>query len=190
MAMSQSATESNSGGELSQAEAYDILSNGRRRHTLHYLLSRESGTDIGELAEQIAAWENSEDLEQVTSEERRRVYVSLHQTHLPRMDNAGILEYENSRDTIKLTEKGEDLRVYIEVVDENDIPWNEFYLGLSAVAAALVAAIWLGGTPFNLFPAIAWMAGVVLLFCITSVVHVYYAEQRRLGSEGAPPDVE
>lgn len=190
MGLSQSPPASDSDDELSQTEAFDILSNDRRRHTLHYLLSREDGTDIGELAEQVAAWENSEELEQVTSDERRRVYVSLHQTHLPRMDDADLLDYENSRDTIELTERGESLRVYMEIVEGNDIPWSEFYLGLSGVAAALVAALWVGAAPFGLLPDLAWMAGVVLSFGITSAVHVYYAEQRRLGGEGPPPGVE
>lgn len=57
------------------------------------------------MSEQIAAWENNEAIEEVTADERRRVYVSLHQTHLPRMDEAGVLQYENSRDTIELTER-------------------------------------------------------------------------------------
>ena len=176
--------------QLNQTEVFDILSNDRRRHALHYLLASDEGTDIGELSEQIAAWENDESLEQVTSDERRRVYVSLHQTHLPRMDDAGILQYENSRDTIELTERGESLQVYMEVVEGNDIPWSEFYLGLSALAASLTAALWVDAAPFGVLPDLAWMAAVVLLFGVTSAVHVYYAEQRRLGSDGAPPDVE
>ena len=190
MALSQSPTTPDPGGELTQTEAFDILSNERRRHALHYLLAQDDGTEIGELSEQVAAWENGEELEQVTSDERRRVYVSLHQTHLPRMDDAGILQYENSRDTIELTERGESLRVYMEVVEGNEIPWSEFYLGLSALTAALVAALWVGAPPFGMLPDLAWLGGVSLLFGLTSAIHVYYADQRRLGSDGAPPGVE
>lgn len=190
MALSQTSSASDPGTELSQTEAFDILSNDRRRHALHYLLAQDDGTEIGELSEQVAAWENGEDLEQVTSDERRRVYVSLHQTHLPRMDDAGILQYENSRDTIELTERGESLRVYMEVVEGNEIPWSEFYLGLSALGAALTAALWVEAVPFSLLPDLAWLAGVVVMFALTSAVHVYYADQRRLGSDGAPPGVE
>lgn len=174
---------------MTQTEVFDILSNDRRRHALHFLLSRQKGTDIGEHSEQIAAWENRENLQQVTSDERRRVYVSLHQTHLPRMDDAGLLHYENSRDTIELTERGESLQVYMEVVEGNNIPWSEFYLGLSALAAALVAAMWVNAPPFGLLPDLAWMGLVVALFALTSGVHVYYAEQRRLGTDGAPPEL-
>lgn len=190
MSLSQRPTSAAAGPELTQTEAFDILSNDRRRHALHYLLSHDGGTEIGELSEQIAAWENGEDVEQVTADQRRRVYVSLHQTHLPRMDDAGILSYENSRDTIELTERGESLRVYMEVVEGNDIPWSEFYLGLSALSAALVAAVWFGAPPFGLFPDLAWGTVVVALFTLTSAVHVYYAEQRRLGTDGPPPELD
>jgi hypothetical protein len=31
---------------------------------------------------------------------------------------------------------------------------------------------------------------VVLLFGITSVAHIYYADQRRLGSDGTPPSAK
>lgn len=189
MSLSQQPTSSAGGPELTQTEAFDILSNDRRRHALHYLLSHDEGTEIGELSRQIAAWENGEAVDQVTAEERRRVYVSLHQTHLPRMDEAGILSYENSRDTIELTERGESLRVYMEIVEDDDIPWSEFYLGLSALSAALVAAVWVGAPPFGLLPDLAWGAVVVTLFTTTSALHVYYAEQRRLGSEGPPPEL-
>ncbi|WP_079988831.1 DUF7344 domain-containing protein [Halosegnis longus] len=175
---------------MSRTEVFDILSNDRRRHALHYLLSRESGAEIGELSEQIAAWENDEAIEEVTADERRRVYVSLHQTHLPRMDEAGVLQYENSRDTIELTERGESLRVYMEIVEGNEIPWSEFYLGLSALSASLLAALWMDAALLSLVPDLAWMCVVVLLFGITSVAHIYYADQRRLGSDGAPPSAK
>lgn len=189
MSLSQSSSAPTQGSKLTQTEAFEILSNDRRRHTLHYLLSHENGTNIGELSRQIAAWENRESLDQVTANQRRRVYVSLHQNHLPRMDEAGILNYENSRDTIELTERGESLQVYMEVVEGNDIPWSEFYLGLSGLSAALVAALWIGIPPFGLLPDLVWGMIIVALFTITSAVHVYYAEQRRLGTEGPPPEL-
>lgn len=189
MSLPESTTTAAGGPEVTQTEAFDILSNDRRRHALHYL-SYKDGTKIGELSRQIAAWENGESLEEVTADERRRVYVSLHQTHLPRMDEAGILHYKNSRDTIELTERGESLRVYMEVVGDDDIPWSEFYLGLSALSAALVAAVWVNVPPFGLLPDLAWGATIVALFTITSAVHVYFAEQRRLGTEGPPPELE
>ena len=190
MGIAQSPTSSGIGGEMSRTEVFDILSNDRRRHAVHYLLSRDGGAEIGELSEQIAAWENDEHIEQVSSDERRRVYVSLHQTHLPRMDEAGVLQYENSRDTIELTERGESLRVYMEIVEGDEIPWSEFYLGLSALSASLLAALWMDAALLSLVPDLAWMCVIVLLFSVTSIAHIYYADQRRLGGDGAPPSIK
>lgn len=175
--------------ELSQTEVFEILGNDRRRHALHYLLSQEDGTDIRELSRQLAAWENDIPLEEVTSNERRRVYVSLHQTHLPRMDDAGVLNYESSGDTIRLTERGRNLRVYMEVVQGNDIPWSEFYLGLSAFTGALIVAAWFDIPPFTVLPDLGWAVLCVGMFAAASAVHVYFNHKRRLGSEGKPPDI-
>lgn len=174
---------------LSQTEVFEILGNDRRRHALHYLLANEDGTDIRELSRQLAAWENDEPLEAVSPDERRRVYVSLHQSHLPRMNEAGLLSYESAGDTIRLTQQGRDLRVYMEVVEGNDIPWSEFYLGLSAFSAALLAASWADVVPFDALPDVLWAAGVVGLFAAASAFHVYRTSHRRLGTGGRPPEL-
>lgn len=174
---------------LSQTEVFEILGNDRRRHALHYLLASEEGANIRELSRQLAAWENDIPVEEVSSNERRRVYVSLHQTHLPRMDEAGVLNYESSGDTITLTERGRTLRVYMEVVQGNDIPWSEFYLGLSAFTGALLVAGWFDVPPFGMVPDVGWGLVVVGMFAVASAVHVYYNHKRRLGSEGKPPDL-
>ncbi|SHH61737.1 DUF7344 domain-containing protein [Halobaculum gomorrense] len=173
-------------GGLSRTEVFQLLGNDRRRYTLHHLMRRKSA-EIGELAEQIAAWENEVDVAEVDSAQRRCVYVALHQTHLPRLDHAGALNYESTRDEIELTETGEDLRVYMDVVRGNDIPWSEFYLGLSGFAAALVTVAWLDIFPFSIGSDAAYAAFVVVLFAVTSIVHLVRSRRNRLGAGDAPP---
>ncbi|MFC7137327.1 hypothetical protein ACFQRB_14460 [Halobaculum litoreum] len=148
---------------------------------------RAESAEIGELAEHVAAWENGVDVAEVDSTQRRRAYVALHQTHLPRLDEAGVLRYESTREEIELTETGEDLRVYMDVVRGNDIPWSEFYLGLSAFAAALVTVAWLDFYPFSIGGDAAYAALVVALFAATSVVHLVRSRRNRLGAGGDPP---
>jgi DNA-binding transcriptional ArsR family regulator len=80
--------------EVSEDELFDVLANQRRRFALH-LLKREGDetVTIGEMAEQIAAWENGIDMAEITGNERKRVYTALQQSHLPKMDNAGVVEF-------------------------------------------------------------------------------------------------
>jgi hypothetical protein len=176
--------------ELDQTEVFELLGNDRRRHALHHLMTREEGCNIGELSRQIAAWETGQTVDEVTSAERRRVYVSLHQTHLPRLNKAGILNYESTGDTIHLTDRGENLRVYMEVVEGNDIPWSVFYLGLSTLGASLLLASWVGASPFNVIPPLGVATIVVTLFLLASASHVFVTRRRRLGAGEKPPELQ
>jgi len=62
--------------DVSEDELYKVLANQRRRFAVH-LLKRESGdrVEIGEMAEQIAAWENEVDVTEITGSDRKRVYT-------------------------------------------------------------------------------------------------------------------
>ncbi|WP_277555481.1 DUF7344 domain-containing protein [Halobaculum limi] len=173
-------------GELDRTEVFELLGNDRRRYTLHHLM-RAKSAEISELAEHVAAWENNIDLKEVDSSQRRRAYVALHQTHLPRLDDAGVLSYESTRDEIELTEIGENLQVYMDVVQGNDIPWSEFYLGLSAFAAALITVAWLDIYPFSIGGDAAYAALIVGMFTLTSVVHLARSRRNRLGANTEPP---
>ena len=98
-----------------------------------------------------------------------------------------MLDYESTGDEIELTETGEDLRVYMDVVRGNDIPWSEFYLGLSAFAAALVTVAWLDIYPFSIGGDAAYAGAIVLLFTMTSSVHLVRSRRNRLGAGESPP---
>ncbi|SFR47806.1 hypothetical protein SAMN04487947_1901 [Halogeometricum rufum] len=172
---------------LSARDAFDILSNDRRRFALHYLMQEEEAPSLNQLSRHVAAWENDVPPEAVTSTQRRRVHVALHQTHLPRMDDAGIVTYESSADPICLAERADDLNVYMEVVPGNDITWSTFYLGLSLFSLSLVAAVAVGAYPFSVLSMTQAAVFSSLLFVVASAVHVRWTRRRRLGSQGEPP---
>lgn len=171
--------------DLSEDEIFDILCNRRRRQALHYLLQKETPLTVRELSRQIAAWENDIEPEHVSSDQRRRVYVALHQTHLPAMDDANVLDYESG--DIELTEHAEDLQVYLDIVHDDELPWSEFYLGLGALSVSLVVTVWAGAYPFVLLPDLGWAGVIALAFTVVAGVHVYHAKQNKLGADGGPP---
>jgi len=108
-------------------EVYDLLSNHRRRYVVHYCKRENGSATLSDLAEQVAAWEQDKALSEVTSAERKRVYTSLQQTHLDRMAEAGIVEFDG--DEIELTEKARELDVYLDIVPSSSIPWGGLLSG-------------------------------------------------------------
>lgn len=151
--------------------AFETLSNPRRRQVLRYLRTQrgESPILLRALAEQIAAWENDIPIESVTYKQRKRVYTSLYQSHLPRLHKYGFIEYDANRGTIELTPEAEQLDIYLEIVPKGNITWSEIYLGLSGVAIAAVVALWFGAIPF----VSSWhmLVAFAVLFAGVSVVH-------------------
>jgi hypothetical protein len=82
-------------------QIFEILKNDRRRAVLRYMGEVDSEVRLGELAEQIAAWECDKDVAQITSSERKRVYVGLYQSHLPKMADVGAISYNKPRGKIE-----------------------------------------------------------------------------------------
>lgn len=177
------------GGELPRDEIFHLLSNDRRRYLLHCLMQAEGDSvSLREASRMVAAWENNVPATEVESQMRRRVYIALQQTHLPTLDDRGVVEYSETGSEIELSDRIDDLRVYLE--NKRDIPWSEFYLGMGALLAALTALFWIDLPFFAAVPDIAWAAIVAGIFTATAAVHVYIDERMRLGGEGPPPSVK
>lgn len=87
----------------------DILSNHRRRHTIYHI-DTHGTTSISSLAEHIAKHET--DTPPVTATERKRVYISLYQSHLKKLDRATIINWHKNRGKIH---PASDLAAYSEL---------------------------------------------------------------------------
>jgi len=177
-------------GELSQDDRFDLLSNHRRRYALHYIKHNGDRATLGELSDQIAAWENEIDLEEVGYDERKRVYTSLQQVHLPRMDEAGVVEFDDREGAVEIGPAAADLDVYLEVVEGRDVPWSGFYLGLSGLDLLVVAAYAVGVPVVSAVPAIGLAVFVVTTFLVASLAHLYVTRtEMRLGEGEQPPEL-
>lgn len=170
--------------QISRDEIFEVLSNPRRRCVLHYL-KRKAGGRVGlrELVEHVAAWENDTVPSRIDSDQRKRVYTALRQSHLPRLAKAGLVEYDRDRGDITLTEEARQVELYLERVPKGDIPWSEYYLGLSAVGAALVVVTWVGVGPFAGLSGLTLSAILLVLLTLSAGVHTYEAARSRIGAE-------
>jgi DNA-binding transcriptional ArsR family regulator len=127
-------------GALSQDVLFEMLHSPRRRQVLAYLSDRDGPVDLDDVILQVAAWENDTSVDAVSESERKRIYVSLYQTHMPKLDDAGLVEYDDEEGTVELTDLAREAGDYVSD-DSDELPWYYAYLGLSVVgAAALLAA--------------------------------------------------
>jgi hypothetical protein len=168
-------------------DIFNVFANRRRRDAFHYLKQCEANTDIdvSDLSTQVAAWEHDVDPDRLDYDERKSVHTSLYQFHIPKMDDAGLVDFERQTSTVSLTETGEEIDVYLETVSEDEIPWSSYFLGLSVVNAGFV-----GLHVSNLLsvPSIAIAVAIVVTFLASSLVFWYYTRnEMQIGTDGEPP---
>ena len=102
---------------LSSAALFDLLADRRRRFALAYLADAADGAVTFEaLAEAVAARE-CEGSGVVPDDRRTDVEVSLHHNHLPRLADAGLVEYDRGTGTVRY--RGND-RLDARLGDEDD----------------------------------------------------------------------
>jgi DNA-binding transcriptional ArsR family regulator len=148
---------------------FEILKNSRRREVLHFLRERDEQVSLGELAEHVAAIENDTTTDALTSSERKRVYVGLYQCHLPKMDDIGVVDFNQDRGHITLTEKADDFEKYLDRPEEKqDRQWYQYYAAVSMlgalVLAASVALSLSGSVVLGLFSLVVGVAGACSVF--------------------------
>lgn len=80
---------------ISVEDAAKSLGSFRRRLVIMLTAEHNRSLTTGELAEAIAAIETDQPMDQLNSQERKRVYVSLYQHHLKTLDETGAIEYDN-----------------------------------------------------------------------------------------------
>jgi hypothetical protein len=128
---------------LEAVEIHDVLSNERRQMVIDKL--RESGGTMSarKLSEHIAECETGES--PPPRNIRQSAYVSLHQTHLPKLDDLGIVEYDESDKTVTLNETASrEIGLYMETVPKYGISWSEYYIGMSVLGVFLLIAMQVG----------------------------------------------
>lgn len=175
---------------LSTDTVYRVLSDKRRRYALHYLKQRKEPVSVRELAEQVAAWENDKAVDELTSQERKRVYIALYQSHLPTLHKEGVVAYDADRGRVELSAAMRNREIFLEVVPRGSVPWSRYYIGLSLVDAVLLVLAWLEVYPFNLLPNLWWGAVIILTFAASALFQIYSTRNMRFGDEGPPPELK
>ena len=82
--------------------AFDLLKDATSRHALYHLHETDGPVELTALAEYVtAAISDSSDC--VSAEDVEATCVSLHHSQLPRMEDAGVVEYDIDDSTVVMT---------------------------------------------------------------------------------------
>jgi hypothetical protein len=162
---------------LTDESTFESLQNPRRRRTLQYLTERDGPARVGELADQITAWEQGIDIADIAPEARKSVYNSLTQTHLPHLATRDIVEYDRAAGTVELAPNAVQLARYVSLIPMGDDRWSRAFLATAGVAGLLAVANWLGLFA-PVVPAMALNAVVVGLFLAVSLVYAWSVRSR------------
>lgn len=176
--------------DVSSDVVYGLLADKRRRYTLHYLKQQGDPIEVREVAEQVAAWENGKSVDELTSQERKRVYIALYQSHLPTLDEEGVVEYDQDRGVVELSQPMLARDIYMEVVPKGNVPWSIYYVGLVCAGTVLLALAWLDVYPFGMLPDIAWAFVILATFAASAFVQTFQSHRMRFGDEGPPPELD
>ncbi|MFB6143219.1 MAG: hypothetical protein ABEJ30_07745 [Halorientalis sp.] len=165
------------GASLDAGEIHDILRNDRRRLAIKCL--RESGDSLSvrDLADAVTVQETGQ--RPPPEDKRRSVYVSLHQTHLPKLDELGIVEYDTDAKRVHLRDRATAVTTYMEVMPRYGITWAEYYLvlGVLALGSVLAATV---DTPLFGAVGVGPIATVYLLILVVSAASHVRSQDRQL----------
>lgn len=142
---------------LSLDVMFELLKNKRRRDLLRYLEEEDDVVSMSDLAEHVAAIENDVPEAQLSSQQRKRVYVALYQCHLPILDRADVVKFNKPRGLIERTPRADQLQPYLEQSPYRSDPWPRVYLSLGIVAAVGFSIVSVAG-------AASWMLTSTVLF--------------------------
>ena len=160
---------------FSKDEIFHLLQNERRRMVLRYLRDTDGPVRMRDVAEQVAAWEHDTTVEELTSTQRQRVYIPLYQSHLSKLDEAGLIDYQQNRGIVERKPLADRVDQYLQLESTDDsmdeqqaesAEWEDYYIGATVVSYAVLI-----GAVMEL-PVVSFLSGIGLSALILSIFTV------------------
>jgi len=161
-------------------DVFHLLQNERRRRVIAYLHEHDDGdgVDMRDAVESIAAREHDTTVQALRSKERQRVYIALYQSHLPKLDEAGFIDYDKRLGWIERTEASPIVERYVVGPEEatEDALDPQRYASVATVFGALLLGVGLLGVVPALTSAFVSVV-IFALLCSTALWHRYTAPE-------------
>lgn len=164
--------------ELSDSEVFHLLNTSRRREAIRYLLKTGVQTQLPKLARHVAAAEHEIPINDVTPAQYQRVYIPLYQSHLPQLDEAGVIQFDP---TVGLVEPTEQLGVFAQYLGISPDQVNSarfspdtdgsdkqrvsnWYFASTGLSAILLVGVTLGLVPISG----EFLAGIIIILFLVA----------------------
>lgn len=123
---------------LTQNQLYDTLANERRRACVRYLLDGSTDVSVKELATYVARQVSDES--PPSDSFQQSTYISLVQTHLPKLDDYGVIDYDADAKRVGVGPALEEVSRYLGGGPSTEATTDRTVaLGVSVATAAMLA---------------------------------------------------
>lgn len=102
---------------LTTDQAFDLLGDGTRRRALAALQTTDGAMSLDELAEATASRAEDVPSARVPTDRWEQTAASLHHCHLPKLADAGMVEYDLAENQVEPTEGVEELEPYFDLIE-------------------------------------------------------------------------
>jgi DNA-binding transcriptional ArsR family regulator len=158
---------------LPESDVYTVLSNRRRRDTLETLFRTQDEITVRELSEIIAAKEAGE--RPAPRKVRESVYVALHQTHLPTLDDHGLVDYDRDRKLVRSNRRARDVSPYLDVRTAFGVSWVGIYQWLGIIGLCVMVATVADAPIVELLPPLLVGSAFLGAFALASGIRLWRA---------------
>lgn len=162
----------------------EALWNIRRRYVL-YVVTERGPVRFENLVERIARWETPAGGD-VSAERRKSVRNALYQTHLPKLEAAGLIEYEQATGEVAARAGANRVTVY---PASQRWPWDVGFAAWSLLFLAVAVLQQAGPAWVPGLAAIPWMGALQVAILVLTLGYLYDRRRRRHRLRDAGPDV-
>lgn len=108
-------SEVDMGGER-QDEVFAVLSDSRRRFLLRCLQTAQGPVSVNKLATNLVTWEGQQQVSDSADDDTSAIQVLLVHNHLPKMEEAGLVEYDDTQQMVTPTDRIHQAQPHLQIM--------------------------------------------------------------------------
>jgi hypothetical protein len=159
------------GRSMTECQIHQLLSNQRRRAVIERLDASTGTVTVRDLSTWVAASETGQS--PPPPRVRESVYTSLHQTHLPKLHDVGVVEYDRDRSLVHLRPAARQVDRYMDVVNRLGVTWGGYYRSVGVCALLLVIGSLADVPILGWVDPLLWASAALATFALSATIQLW-----------------